>query len=436
MALLVAFMAGGEAGGSGSKKKKPAKRARSSGSGQAREEADERDDSQLGGSKQGKWARDMPRRGFKVERQVSMPSQNREKYGLHHIARRGMTFWFEPLEGYSETCVIKFYQNMVVELDVPVARRCIKAKMGNKLVIITPNSISQYLHYHRPDTNDVTYPREDDVSQDSAAMRDALYSDPSKFNGVWVPGCFKEDCRFINKVLCANLYPRGSEHKPGFRGAELVYAFMSQHHVIDVAAFIFHQICSFQLDAQDSVRMPFPCMITTLVKKAGVLSPVYAKMAKLTPGPLTLTSWNKSEAQLRKQKGKGDEDELLEEPEPKAKQETWVRKIWKMCAHLVKENKKMKKKRKEDRKLIARQAHKIDWMHERHPEAASYVPPPDEDSGESEQDEIEEEDERANAATFMQGFQDATAGHAGASGDGGDPGFDPGVGPGGDTQWW
>lgn len=233
MVLLVAFMAGGEARGSGSKKKKPAKRARGSGSGQAREEEDDE------AAGQSKWARDMPGRGFKVERQVNMPAQNRERYGLHHFDRRGIIFWFESLAGYNAACVTKFYQNMVCELDVPPPRRCVKAKMGNKLVIINATVIAEYLKYPRPPSCDVTYPRNDDVSQDFAAMLEALYADVSKFNGIWVPGHFKEDCRFVNKVLCANMYPRSSEHKPGFRGAELVYAFMSQHHVIDIAAFIF-----------------------------------------------------------------------------------------------------------------------------------------------------------------------------------------------------
>lgn len=178
-------------------------------------------------------------------------------------------------------------------------------------------------------------------------------------------------------------------------------------------------------------------MITALVKKQGVLSLGYAKLEKLTPGPFNLSSWNKSEAQLRKQKGKGNEDDLLEEPGPKAKQETWFRKIFRMCAHTIKENIKLKK-------VVKRQAHKIDWMHARHPEAASYVPPLEEESEESGQEEIQEEDEGVDAATFGQGFYDATAGHAGASGSGGDqgyiPGFDagydPGFGSSGGTDWW
>lgn len=121
----------------------------------------------------------------------------------------------------------------------------------------------------------------------------AIYPSVSLYNGAFVPGFFKEDCRLISKVLHANLYPRGSEHKPGRRGAELIHAFMSPNNVIDVAQFIFFQIINFQADNQDSSRMPFPCMITALCKNQGVAGQMYASLESGKPGPLDISSWNK-----------------------------------------------------------------------------------------------------------------------------------------------
>lgn len=88
----------------------------------------------------------MPGRGFKSERQVDMPSINIERFGLQHIERRGLHFWFDPLKGYNKECVIRFYQNMVVGEN----QTNIKSKVGRVTIEVNPVVIAKYLNYTRP----------------------------------------------------------------------------------------------------------------------------------------------------------------------------------------------------------------------------------------------------------------------------------------------
>ncbi|KAF7143714.1 hypothetical protein RHSIM_Rhsim05G0183400 [Rhododendron simsii] len=349
--LLLMVVAGMAAG----KRKVTAKQKKGGSSSRASEIEEEEEDVEQ--DRAANWVQNMPGRGFKSERQVDMPSINIERFGLQHIEQRGISSWLEPLKGYNKDCVIKFYQNMVVgknQIDI-------KSKVGKVTVEVNPEVIAKYLDYARPPPETITYP-------------DVVMLD-------------------LNEVLHANLYPRGSDHKPGRKGAELIHAFMSPNHVIDIARFIFFQIINFQADNQDSSRMPFPCMITALCKNQGVTGQMYTSLEFGKPGPLDISSWNKSKSKSHKssKKEKGKLAELTEMPGPKEKQDSWIKKIFCMVVWLVKENKKIKRERKVDRKVIARQAHKVDWLVQQCPSAREYVAPPEVESEDS--DEVEEEEE-------------------------------------------
>ncbi|KAI8542991.1 hypothetical protein RHMOL_Rhmol08G0183800 [Rhododendron molle] len=81
---------------------------------------------------------------------------------------------------------------------------------------------------------------------------------------------------------------------------------------------------------------------------------------------------------------------MTEVPGPKEKQDSWIKKMFRMVVYLVKENRKMKNERKVDRKVIARQAHKVDWLVQHCPTAREYVAPPEVEYEDSDEDEDEE----------------------------------------------
>ncbi|KAG5535685.1 hypothetical protein RHGRI_023447 [Rhododendron griersonianum] len=401
--MVVVVMAGG-------KKKVTAKRARGGGSNRASEIEEEEEEIDVemeepGGSQpvtRKNWKSGMAGRGFKCERQVDIKSLGTELHGIPHIATRGLGFWFKNLKGYNKACVIEFYQNMVSMMDGPVNEMRIESMIDNVRVVLTPTIIAKYLGYTRPPLSTVNYPLDGGEYIDPAIVNNALYSDISFYDGHHKPGHFKEEFRFLNKVIHANLFPRGSEHHPRQRGAELLFMFASGDYVFDAALWIFYQVYNFQAESQNSARMPFPCMISKICKSQKVRGPRFAHLEPLKPGALDASFVTKSKSQSHdppSPKRKGKMAEMTKTPGPKEKQDSWIKKMFCMVVHLVKENRELKRERKLDRKMLSRQSHKVDWLVERHPAAAEYVAPPEVESEDSDED-IDENDEELNPGFF------------------------------------
>ncbi|KAI8570946.1 hypothetical protein RHMOL_Rhmol01G0078900 [Rhododendron molle] len=173
------------------------------------------------------WKSGMARRGFKCERQVDTKSLGTELHGIPHIARRGLNFWFKVLKGYNKACVIEFYQNMVSIVDVPVNELRIESMLDNVRVVLTPNIIAKYLRYTRPPLSTVKYPLPGGTYIDPSIVNNALYPDIRLYDGHHKQGLFREEYRLLNKAIHMNLFPRGSEHHPRQRGAELLFVLAS-----------------------------------------------------------------------------------------------------------------------------------------------------------------------------------------------------------------
>ncbi|KAF7112845.1 hypothetical protein RHSIM_RhsimUnG0187100 [Rhododendron simsii] len=291
---------------------------------------------------------------------------------------------------------------MVSVLDVPVEEMRIESMIDNVRVTLTPDIIAKYLGYTRPPLSTVNYPLPGGAYIDPALVNSALYSDMGLYDGHHKPGLFREEYRLLNKAIHVNLFPRGSEHHPRQRGAELLFVFASEELVFDAALWIFYQVHNFQAESQNTARMPFPCMISKICKSQKVRGPRYAHLEPLKPGPLDASFVTKSKSQSHdppSPKRKTKLAEMTEMPGPKEKLDSWVKKLFCMTAWLVKENRKMKQERKVDRKVIARQAHKVDWLVQRSPAAAEYVAPPEVESEDSDESE-NEEDEELNPGIF------------------------------------
>lgn len=156
--------------------------------------------------------------------------------------KRGLKFWFNALEGYNKKIVIEFYQNMKLYIEEPNEKdNRVESKVGRIPILVTPDQIAEYLNYTRPPPTEVNYPRANGESIGLDIVKAALYEDVRDYMGKHAPGFFKEDYRFINKVIYdyANLYPRESKTLSQNFGAALLYVFMNDKYVIDVAEMIF-----------------------------------------------------------------------------------------------------------------------------------------------------------------------------------------------------
>lgn len=76
------------------------------------------------------WAETIAERGFTCERQVCRGTRT------HHIAMsrfssKGLTFFFEPLDGYYKSYVIAFYSTMKIDKE----KETITSKVGSKTIV-------------------------------------------------------------------------------------------------------------------------------------------------------------------------------------------------------------------------------------------------------------------------------------------------------------
>ncbi|KAG5535458.1 hypothetical protein RHGRI_023282 [Rhododendron griersonianum] len=223
-------------------------------------------------------------------------------------------------------------------------------------VFVDVAEIATALDYQRP-TGPVNFPRPDETF-DQNEIAGYLYEHRRNARIPHWPGRFTTAYRFINQVICFNLYPRGREGAPQRSVGNLMYAFMGEDTVSDWALYIFGQMCDFR-DAPNTLRMPFPCLVTKILRTRNVPGKRFYSNDDLLPGDLDSSFIHRSMAQLR-----GVEGSLLTPPPASASTKTWLEKIFGCLTGLARSQRKLKR---EQRQLARNQADLLD--RQRHMEA-------------------------------------------------------------------
>ncbi|KAG5564853.1 hypothetical protein RHGRI_000896 [Rhododendron griersonianum] len=159
----------------------------------------------------------------------------------------------------------------------------ITSRIGNTPVFVDVAEIATALDYQRP-TGPVNFPRPDETF-DQNEIAGYLYEHRRNARIPHWPGRFTTAYRFINQVICFNLYPRGREGAPQRSVGNLMYAFMGEDTVSDWALYIFGQMCDFR-DAPNTLRMPFPCLVTKILRTRNVPGKRFYSNDDLLPGDL------------------------------------------------------------------------------------------------------------------------------------------------------
>ncbi|KAH7834121.1 hypothetical protein Vadar_012885 [Vaccinium darrowii] len=339
--------------------------------------------------KKKEWLESLTDRPAKNERQVDAVSLE-GKYGVKEIREEGLEQWLEPLRGYNLRCVREFYKNLDVvrsgDSNMPTK---IRSKVSNKTIVVTPDTIAEYLQYERPDPEDTNYPDGEEMPETD--LLDIIYANPGSGMRPILPSRFKEDIRVLNKAIHANLYPKGKDSKPTKTSLELIAAFVDPGTVADWALYIFTQMIDFTENTKKNQSMWYPCMITALCHMQGVRGATYSNMEPLEPGVIDMGTVNQSlgqtrtKLQRRKLGGLSTMFEAsssqapppaaparsrLHSPPPKgASVKAWVKKLFK-C--MVVESEKNERHRK-------REEHKTDWLIQQvsATSVVQYVPPPE-----------------------------------------------------------
>ncbi|KAG5527553.1 hypothetical protein RHGRI_022154 [Rhododendron griersonianum] len=170
----------------------------------------------------------------------------------------------------------------------------ITSRIGNTPVFVDVAEIATALDYQRP-TGPVNFPRPDETF-DQNEIAGYLYEHRRNARIPHWPGRFTTAYRFINQVICFNLYPRGREGAPQRSVGNLMYAFMGEDTVSDWALYIFGQMCDFR-DAPNTLRMPFPCLVTKILRTRNVPGKRFYSNDDLLPGDLDSSFIHRSMAQ-------------------------------------------------------------------------------------------------------------------------------------------
>ncbi|KAF7140883.1 hypothetical protein RHSIM_Rhsim06G0156400 [Rhododendron simsii] len=241
----------------------------------------------------------------------------------------------------------------------------ITSKVANKVIEVDASTIAKYLKYIRPAPEAINYPQPEPIDPDD--VNQALYTNPNHASFPHKPGKFRDVYRVLNQSLHYNLYPRGTESKPSKKSAELLYVFMHDNYVMDWAKCIFEQLVDFKGNTIGSARMPFPCMITGILKDQGVRGSRYAKLDQPSPGDITLSVLEKSKSQS-KASGAGPsipalpKGSLYTMPGPRAPLESWLRKIFCLNVAILKMQKRERKERKKMMKEIGKLQGELSWQ--------------------------------------------------------------------------
>jgi hypothetical protein len=321
--------------------------------------AKRRDRDQIDRDNQAAWEASIKGRGVKNERHIIEDVQWPANFApFRAIRAQGMNFWFEPNPGYNNALVEEFYKNMILPEPGtflnPGAR--IVSKIGNIPVFINAEEIARAWEYVRP-SGPTNFPAPE-LEPDDEAVNEFLYDDRRNARDPHWPGRFTSDNRFLNQVICYNLYPRGKEGAPQKYVGYLMFVFMNEDTVCDWAQFAFGHMCDFR-DAPVTLRMPFPCLITKILRSKHVLPRKYDSNDPMSPKDMDSSILKRSRAQVRVVEGS-----LLAPPPPNASTKTWLEKIFGCVTGLARGQRKLKR---EQRQLARNQADMVD--RQRHMEA-------------------------------------------------------------------
>ncbi|KAF7130512.1 hypothetical protein RHSIM_Rhsim05G0097800 [Rhododendron simsii] len=141
---------------------------------------------------QKKWEESLRGRGFKNERHVDVDNLGIENPFVRRIQEQGLAYYLAPNPGYNKELVIEFYKNMKIPAkeDEDKDDAKITSKIGKVSIEVTSGFIARLLNYRQPAANNVNYPSEEYVADDTIVRE--LYKNPGEASLPHVPGRFKD----------------------------------------------------------------------------------------------------------------------------------------------------------------------------------------------------------------------------------------------------
>ena len=246
-------------------------------------------------SEQEKWAQSIANRGFHCERGVKL-----ETFLYSHpirgvIQEQNFQFVCAEVQGYLPTVVWEFYTNMKENQRVETL---LETTVMGKQIRITPDLIAHSLQYVQPADADRPYPLRAITAFDAHLFTEAMCTRSVAMNGFvrkeFVPGKLKPESALMNKIIHDRIGPKGNEKSTSREQTQFLYEVMTGK-LIDYALVIWCVMRDFLQSLHESRHIPFPSLVTSLVKAAGMRGVAKEKRVLPKLGPIT----NQTEAKIR-----------------------------------------------------------------------------------------------------------------------------------------
>ena len=241
------------------------------------------------------WARSIANRGFHCERGMKLETFLYSHHIRGIIQEQNMDFVCTEVQGYLPIVVREFYTNLK---ENQRAETVLETSVMGKQLRITPDSIAHSLQYVRPDASDRPYPLRAITDFDAQLFTEAMCTHPVPMNGFmkkeFVPGKLKLKYALMNKIIHDRIGPKGNEKSPSREQIQFLYEVMTGK-LIDYALVIWCVMRDFLQFSHESIHIPFPSLVTSIVEVAGMRGAAKEKRVLPRLGPIT----NKIEAKSR-----------------------------------------------------------------------------------------------------------------------------------------
>ena len=152
-------------------------------------------------------------------------------------------------------------------------RDLLETTVMGKQLRITPDSIAHSLRYVRPAASDRPFSLRVITDFDAQLFTEAMCTHPVPMTGFvrneFVPGKLKPEYALMNKIIHDRIGPKGKEKSPSREQIQFLYEVMTGK-LIDYALFVWCVMRDFLQFSHESMHIPFPSLVTSLVETAGM----------------------------------------------------------------------------------------------------------------------------------------------------------------------
>ena len=211
------------------------------------------------------------------------------------IQEQNLQFVGTEVQGYLPTLVREFYTNLRENQRVDTL---LETTVMGKQLKITPDLIAHSLQYVRSVASDRPYPLRAIIDFDAHLFAETMCTHPVAMSGFIrkesVPGKLKPEYALMNKIIHDRIGPKGNGKYPSKEEIQFLYEVMTGK-LVDYALVIWCIMRDFLQSSTESRHIPFPSLVTNLVKAAGMRGVVKEKKVLPKLGPIT----NQTEAKSR-----------------------------------------------------------------------------------------------------------------------------------------